>query len=466
MADPTPIPRNASDCVLSLEGLRQLAVAHDVDDVIVAIPDLAGRLQGSRVAVEQFLNEVVTDGFAACSYLLACDVEMQARAGYSFSPWDDGFGDLVVRPDLQTLRRLPWQPRTALVLGDAHWADAGRVVVAPRQVLRQQLDRLTGRGLQAMAATELELRVFRQGYRDALERDYRDLDPATAFNVDYSLIGLGPLDEFGADLRATMRALGYRYETARGECAPGQYEITFRYACPLQVADGHVLYKTAAKTTAASHGLSATFMAKFDAAEGNSGHVHFSLRSSDGHPVFAGTGTGQRRGMSPLMEHFVAGQLACLPELMLLFAPTLNSYKRLRPGSFAPTSIAWGRDNRTCPIRVVGAGSSLRFEHRVPGADTNPYLVLAAIIAAGLHGIDRQLELTPAVEGNAFADPSLRSLPTSLHDALAAWEGSDVAAAAFGPEVVTHMSGAARAELDSFGSIVTDWERRRGFERI
>lgn len=465
MAEPGTDQQPGGACVLSLEELRLLAAADEVDDVIVAVPDLVGRLQGSRVAVEQFLAEVVTDGFAACSYLLACDVEMEARAGYAYSPWGEGFGDLVLRPDVATLRRLPWQPRTALVLADAHWADGAPVEVAPRQVLRRQLARLAERDLVPMAATELELRVFRDGYRDAAQRGYRDLEPATGFNVDYSLIGLGPLEALGAELRSTMRQLGYPFETARGECAPGQYEITFRYGPALEVADGHVLYKTAAKTVAGAHGLAATFMAKYDGAEGNSGHVHFSLRSDSGAPVFAGPGTGDRCGMSPLMERFVAGQLACLPQLMLLFAPTLNSYKRLRPGSFAPTGIAWGRDNRTCPIRVVGGGRSLRFEHRVPGADTNPYLVLAAVIAAGLHGVDHGLGLGPPVGGNAFADGDLRRLPGTLHEALAGWEASEVAAAAFGPEVVTHLSGAARAELDAFGATVTDWERQRGFER-
>ncbi len=462
--------RNALDHAtvgaLEIEAMRDLGATNQVDNVIVAVADLTGRLQGSRVAVDHFLEHVTGDGFPACTYLLASDVEMTARGGYAFSPWDDGFGDLVLRPDMTTLRRLPWDPRTALVISDPEWSDGTAVPVSPRTILRTQIDRLVARGLCPLAATEVEFRVFHEDYRQAWDHGYRGLTPATAFNVDYALGGLGRLDPLAADLRAAMHQLGHPFETARGECAPGQYEITFRYGPALTTADAHVLYKTAARAIAAQHGLSLTFMAKFDEAEGNSGHVHFSLRTAaTDSPAFAGQGGGDRRGMSDLMAHFVAGQLACLPELMVLFAPTLNSYKRLRPGSFAPTTIAWGRDNRTCPIRVVGSGPSLRFEHRVPGADANPYLVLAGIIAAGLHGIDHELKLGSATTGSAFSQ-ELPDLPTTLEDAVSRWSVSSMTNAAFGADVVSHLVGFARSELDAFGATVTDWERRRGFERM
>jgi len=455
-----------------LEELRHLASDGRIDNVVVAVPDLAGRLQGSRVAVEQFLDRVVPDGFGACTYLLASDVEMQTRADYAFSPWDTGFGDLLLRPDLETLRRLPWDPRTALVISDAEWQDGTPVEVAPRQILRRQIERLRAFGLEAMVATELEFRAFLEPYRAAWDAGHRGLTPATAVNVDYAMAGLGALDELGEALRDTMRALGVPFETARGECAPGQYEITFPYGTALAIADRHALYKTAAKTVAAARGLSVTFMAKYDGAEGSSGHVHCSLSTLDGTPAFApgcdrGTGLqrpGSQPEMSSLMVHFLAGQLACLPDLMLLFAPTLNSYKRLHPGSFAPTGVAWGRDNRTCPLRTVGHGESLRFEHRVPGADANPYLVLAGVIAAGLHCLECELELEPATVGNAFAQDRPR-LPSTLDEALATWTGSVTARQAFGGDVVSHVAAAARGERDAFLADVTDWERRRGFER-
>lgn len=462
MVDVVPAPATG---VLCVDSLRELAGNRQVDDVIVAVPDLAGRLLGSRVAVDHFLDHVLADGFAACTYLLASDVEMVARDGYGFSPWERGFDDLVLRPEPSTLRRLPWEPRTALVIADAEWPDGTAAAIASRAILRRQLDRLAARGLHAFAATELEFRVFHEPYRRAWEAGYRDLSPATAFNVDYAIGGLGVLDPLGAHLRSAMGDLGVAFETARGECAPGQYEITFRYGPALPMCDGHAIYKTAAKAIAAQHDVSLTFMAKFDGAEGSSGHVHFSLRGDDGRPVFAGDGTGERSGMSDLMAQFVAGQLACTADFSLLYAPALNSYKRLRPGSFAPTSVAWGRDNRTCAIRIVGAGPSLRFEHRVPGADANPYLVLAGIIAAGLHGIDHQLELEPAATGNAFSQNRPR-LPSTLEEALHRWSTSPMAGDAFGSDVAGHLEGAARAELDAFAATVTDWERRRCFERM
>lgn len=444
--------------------LRELAAGGAVDDVIVAVPDLAGRLQGSRVAVEHFLADTLDGGFAACAYLVASDVEMVTSDRYAFSPWGGGFRDFVLRPDPHTIRLLPWDPRAAIVITDAEWPTGDAVDVAPRRILGRQLDRLTERGLHALAATELELRVFDEAPSAAAAAGYAGLQPATTVNSDYALSGLGTLERLGRELRSTMRELGVAFETARGECAPGQYEVTFRYGPALETADNHALYKLAARAVAERLGVSLTFMAKYDGHEGSSGHVHFSLRDGDGRPAFAGNELGDRAGMSPLMSHFLAGQLTCLPELLLLFAPTLNSYKRLRPGAFAPTGVAWGRDNRTCPLRVVGSGEGLRFEHRVPGADVNPYLALAAIVAAGLHGIDERLPLEAATSGNAFGQDR-PSLPGSLEEAARRWERSEVAARSFGPDVVTHLAAAARAELDAFATQVTDWERARGFAR-
>lgn len=444
---------------LGYEELRQRA-----EEVIVSVPDVQGRLQGSRLSVPYFLEEVARQGFGACVYLLASDVEMGTGPGYAIDAWNSGFGDFVLRPDPATLRPLPWDPGTALVLADAVWPGGEPVEVAPRHILRTQLDRLAERGLAAFAGTELEFLVFRDSYRDAWERRYHGLETATRYNVDYSLQGLADIEPVVRRIRREMVRAGLPMETARGECHAGQYEIVFRYDEAMATCDKHVLFKNGAKQIAAQEGVALTFMPKFDEGEGNSCHVHLSLRGTDGTAVFADETTGD--GMSELMRHFVAGQLACLPELTLLMAPNVNSYKRLRPGAFAPTGITWGRDNRTCPIRVVGSGASLRIEHRVPGGDANPYLAVAAMVAAGLHGIENRLPLPAPHEANALADPSVPRLPATLSEALRLWEGGELAAKVFGDAVVRHYAQAARAELEAFETAVTDWERVRGFERL
>lgn len=450
---------------LPVERLRAEVAAGRIDNVIVAVPDLQGRLQGSRIDGEHFCERVLADGFAACVYLLAADVEMNTGPGYSVDAWAAGFGDLLLTPDVGTLRELPWDPGTALVIADAYWPDGEAVGFAPRQVLRTQLDRLADRGLVGYAGTELEFLLFRESFQEAHDRDFRGLRTATRHNVDYSVAGVTEIDPVVGRIRREMRGAGLRLESARGEVHPGQYEIVFRYADALATCDNHTLYKTGVRQIVTQEGLAVTFMAKYDEGEGNSCHVHLSLRDVDGTPVFAGDGTGDQAGMSPLMAHFVAGLLAGLRELTLLQAPNVNSYKRLAPGAFAPTAVAWGRDNRTCPIRVVGAGDSLRIEHRVAGGDANPYTAVAATIAAGLHGIEHELSLPPAQRGNAFA-ADLPRLPVSLAEAVHLWEGSVIARDAFGAEVVAHYAAAARAELAEFGRAVTDWERRRGFERL
>lgn len=437
----------------------QLAAAVDgdeIDEVVVALPDVQGRLQGSGVAAVDFRDRVAADGLDVCAYLLDTDVEMNPVGSPAVGSARRGFGDFRLRPDPATLRHTPWRPGSALVFGDAYWPDGEPVAVAPRQILRRQLDRLAAHGWSALAGIELELLVFEDGYGAAWDRGYRDLRPATRYNVDYSLQGTEGLDPLMRDLRRTMAKAGLTVESARAECHPGQYEIVFRYADALRSCDDAVLYKTTAKNLAARAGTALTFMAKFDADEGNSCHVHLSLVDGDGAPVLDRPG---------VLESFVAGQLACLPEFLLLFAPTVNSYKRLQPGGFAPTHVGWGRDNRTCPVRVVGSGSSLRIEHRVAGGDANPYLAVAAIVAAGLHGIEQQLVPPPPVNGVMSADDGDR-LPVTLAEAVRSWRASALAEAAFGAEVVDHLARIAEAELASFGSVVTDWERRRNFERL
>ncbi|OKH94875.1 glutamine synthetase family protein [Streptomyces uncialis] len=446
------------------ERLRAEAEAGRALEVIVGVPDLQGRIQGSRLSVPYFLDEAARDGVGACVYLLASDVDMDTGPGYAIDAWRSGFGDFVLRPDPGTLRTLPWDEGTALVLADAVWPDGEPVDVAPRHVLRTQLDRLASRGLTAFAGTELEFLVFDETYRQSWDRSYAGLRPATDYNVDYSLQGLGALEPVVRRIRREMVRAGLTMESARAECHAGQYEIVFRYDEAMTTCDNHVFFKYGAKQIAEQEGVALTFMPKYDAGEGNSCHIHLSLRGTDGSAVLADP--SDQDGMSELMRHFVAGQLACLPDFALLMAPNINSYKRLQPGAFAPTGIAWGRDNRTCPIRVVGSGHSLRIEHRVPGGDANPYLATAAAVAAGLYGIENELTPPAPHSANALGDASVPRLPATLGEAVHRWENSEIVAKVFGASVVQHYAQAARTELAAFETAVTDWERVRGFERM
>jgi glutamine synthetase len=447
---------------LSVDELRSLVDRGEIETVLVAMTDMQGRLQGKRCSARYFVEEVLPHGAEACNYLLAVDVEMNTVGGYEMSSWERGYGDFALHPDLTTLRLVPWHPGTALVLCDVEWLDGRPVAPSPRQVLRRQLDRLAEHGLAAYVGTELEFLAFSTPYEEAWRRGYRDLEPANQYNVDYSLTGTGRIDGLLRGITRGMTGAGLYVESAKGECNLGQHEIAFRYSDALTTCDNHSVYKTGAKEIAAQHGMSLSFMAKFDAREGNSCHIHLSLRDSDGRPAMAGDGP---HGFSRLMEHFLAGQLACLEELTTFLAPNVNSYKRYAEGSFAPTAVAWGVDNRTCALRVVGHGESLRFENRVPGGDVNPYLAVAALVAAGLHGLENQLPLEPAFAGNAYGSDKPR-VPTTLREAADRLAGSEVAVDAFGADVVAHYLNAARVEVAAFDAAVTDWERVRGFERL
>jgi glutamine synthetase len=442
---------------LNLDQLRNAAQAGRIDTVLLALTDMQGRLQGKRLTAPHFLDSAVAHGAEACNYLLAVDVEMNTVEGYSMASWERGYGDFAMVPDLATLRPIPWHEKTALCLADLAWEDGSPVVQSPRQVLRRQLERLEQRGLRASAATELEFIVFKDTYEDAFKKGYRDLVPANHYNVDYSLLGTGRLEPLIGRIRRQMADAGLNVENSKGECNDGQHEINFAYADALQAADEHSIYKTGAKEIAAQEGMAITYMAKFNEREGSSCHIHLSLQREDGSAVFATDQTA--------FEQFLAGQLDALRELTLFYAPNINSYKRFASDSFAPTAVAWGRDNRTCALRVVGQGDALRIELRLPGADVNPYLALAAMIAAGLHGFESELALEPRVEGNAYTAPKPR-VPGTLREAHDLFADSRVAAGAFGDDVVSHYLNNARVELAAFESAVTDWERVRGFERL
>lgn len=435
-----------------------------MDTVIVAFTDMQGRLVGKRVSSRFFVEEMAARGAECCSYLLAVDVELNTVSGYAMSGWDTGYGDMVMLPDLTTLRLVPWLPGTALVIADLAWADGSAVAVSPRNVLRRQLERLGERGLVAEIATELEFIVFDEPYRQAWARGYRGLSPASDYNIDYAISASTRMEPLLRDIRLGMQGAGLRFEALKGECHRGQQEIGFRYDEALVTCDNHAVYKNGAKEIADQHGKSLTFMAKYDEREGNSCHIHASLRGPDGSAVFA-DGDGPH-GMSPLFRSFVAGQLATLREFTLCYAPNINSYKRFADGSFAPTVVEWGLDNRTCALRVVGRGPNMRVECRVPGGDVNPYLAVAALVAGGLYGIERGLELSEPCPGSAYQDRDVERLPATLAEAAAAFEASESAREAFGDEVVAHYLNNARVELAAFNAAVTDWERMRGFERL
>ncbi|MEU6068241.1 MULTISPECIES: glutamine synthetase family protein [Streptomyces] len=452
MADRTP--------PLSVEELHALVASGEIDTVVLAFPDMQGRLQGKRFAARFFLDEVLHHGTEGCNYLLAVDTEMNTVDGYAMSSWDRGYGDFAMHPDLSTLRRVPWNAGTAMLIADLAWEDGSPVVAAPRQILRRQLDRLAELGYTAQVGTELEFIVFKDSYEQAWDANYRDLTPANQYNIDYSVLGTGRIEPLLRRIRNEMAGAGLTVESAKGECNPGQHEIAFRYDEALVTCDQHAIYKTGAKEIAAQEGVSITFMAKYNEREGNSCHIHLSLADADGNNAMAGPG-----GMSEVMRHFLAGQLAALRDFSLLYAPNINSYKRFQPGSFAPTAVAWGHDNRTCALRVVGHGRSLRFENRLPGGDVNPHLAVAGLVAAGLYGIEQKLELPEPCPGNAYT-ADFEHVPTTLREAAELWENSPIAKAAFGDEVVAHYRNMARVELEAFDAAVTDWELRRSFERM
>ena len=442
---------------MTLEELRKQVGEGTVDTVLLTIADMEGRLQGKRLTANHFLDEVVSHAAEGCNYLLAVDVDMNTVDGYAMSSWERGYGDFVMKPDMDTLRPIPWHEGTVLVMADLVWEDGSDVVASPRQILRRQLARLAERGWKATAATELEFILFRDTYEEAWNKAYRDLEPANQYNVDYSMLGTARVEPLIRRIRNSMAGAGMPVENSKGECNFGQHEINFRYNDALHAADDHVIYKTGAKEIAAQEGMAITYMAKLDEREGNSCHIHCSLQDESGDNVFAGD--------EALFHRFLAGQLACLRELTLFFAPNINSYKRYVEGSFAPTAVAWGEDNRTCSMRVVGHGPGLRFENRLPGADVNPYLALSAMIAAGLHGLENELELEDALEGNAY-ESDKPHVPHTMYAARDLFAESDMAREAFGEEVIEHYLNRARVELDAYEAAVTDWEKFRGFERL
>lgn len=453
---------NTAKAPLSFEQLKKDIESGAIETIIVAITDMQGRLQGKRLHADYFLSDVVAHGTEGCNYLLAVDVDMNTVQGYDISSWDTGYGDMVMDLDLNTLRYVDWHPATALVLADLKDHAGNLIAQSPRSVLQRQLQTLEEMGMIALVGTELEFILFNNTYEYAWNHRYFDLTPANQYNVDYSITGTSRVEPLLRRIRLAMAKAGLIVESVKGECNLGQHEIAFKYTDALATCDNHVVYKTAAKEIAAQDGYALTFMAKFNEREGNSCHIHLSFRGTDDSLVLANDKDAD--GLSEIGKQFIAGQLAHMRELSLLYAPTINSYKRYQPGSFAPTAIKWGRDNRTCSYRLVGHGPSLRVENRVPGGDVNPYLAVAGMIAAGIDGIKNKMTLEPRFDGNAYALESDR-VPHTLQMARDLWANSQWAKDAFGADVHKHYLHAADIELAQFNSAVTDWERIRGFER-
>jgi glutamine synthetase len=446
--------------VLTRDDLRSLVDSGEIDTVVVAFTDMQGRLMGKRLHAEFFVEEMdAGHTVEGCNYLLALEMEMDPVPGYEIASWEQGYGDFQIVPDFATLRRIPWLEGTALVLGDVMWHDGTPVEPSPRQVLRAQIARAEALGYTAMIGSELEFFLLRETYAEAHAKGYESLTPSVPYILDYHILATTYDEPLLRSIRNNMQAAGIRVETSKGEAWPGQQEINFRFADALTMADNHVIYKNGAKEIAFLHGSSITFMAKpFASWIGSSCHIHASLWQN-GRNAFA-RGTSE----TTLFRRFLAGQIACAKELAIFFAPTINSYKRYAAGSWAPTTLAWGHDNRTCGFRVVGHGEGLRVETRIPGGDVNPYLAFAAMIASGLHGIENGLRLPAALEGNAYESRADR-FPSTMRDAITSLEEGTVARAAFGDQVVDHYLNYARTEQGLFDREVTDWERKRYLER-
>ncbi|MEP7364942.1 MAG: glutamine synthetase family protein [Acidobacteriota bacterium] len=446
---------------LNLSDLKRLATQGAVDTVIAAFTDHYGRLMGKRFDAEFFLDHVAGDGTHACNYLLTTDAEMDPVPGYQFANWELGYGDFHLVPDLKTLRRLSWQDRTAFV-----HCDVDHVAMAPRSILKRQLQRAAALGYQPMAASELEYYVFRDTYRDAAKKDYRGLEPLGWYLEDYNILQ-GTREEFyTAAVRRHLKASGIAVENSKGEWGLGQHEINVRYGPILEMADDHALYKQCLKEVAEQAGVSVTFMAKQAAGQAGSGcHIHLSLRKG-GKNVFAGKKKIGPVNGSDVFRWFLGGWLAHVPEFMVFYAPTINSYKRFEDLSWAPTRLAWSHDNRTAGFRVVGSDESLRIECRIPGADINPYLAFAAALASGLDGIEKKTEPPPVFEGDVYAARTLPRVPYSLAEAVEHFESSGFVKETLGADVAAHYGHFYRSEQRAFDKAVTDWERRRYFEKI
>jgi glutamine synthetase len=448
--------------MLTLDELRKAGEDGTIDTIVTAFTDMQGRLFGKRIQIEYFLDEVTGHGVEGCNYLLALDMDMEPLPGYEMANWEDGYGDFGIQPDMSTLRVIPWLDRTALVLADVVNHDGSPVVASPRQILIAQYERAREMGFTPYAASELEFYLYKESYAEAWEKDFKNLTPTIPYILDYHILATTMDEAYLGPIRRGMHGAGIPVEFSKGEAWYGQHEVNFRYADAVTSADRHTIYKNGVKEIAFLNEISASFMAKPSEDDiGSSCHVHQSLVDDDGKSVFV-DGDGNE---TDTFMHFIGGMRNHIRELALFVAPAINSYKRYAAESWAPTSVSWGRDNRTCGFRVVGHGQSRRVECRIPGADANPYLAMAALLAAGLDGIENSTDPGPELKGNAYEAGEAEAFPASLREAVALWEKSDFAKRAFGDGVHKHYLNYGQLEQGLFDKVVTDYERRRMFER-
>jgi glutamine synthetase len=451
---------------ITVDQLRERIASGEIDTVISAVCDMQGRLVGKRVTGSFFAEHVLDHGTHFCTYLLATDMEMNTPDGFALANWGSGYGDYLARSDWSTLRVIPWLEKTALVLADAVDEESGELVpVAPRSVLRRQIERLAEKGFRPKMATELEFYVLTDSYEGAKAKGFANLQPFGWYNEDYQLLQATKAEPLYRKYRNLMTQAGVPIEFSKGEAAPGQHEVNIHYSDALEAADRASLFKHGAKEIAYQDGLAVTFMAKpHHTWTGSSGHIHVSLWDGDGEQSLF-PASHSPKAMSDQMRWFLGGLLACARELSLFVANTVNSYKRYATASWAPVNIVWARDNRTCGFRIVGSGNALRIENRFPGGDANPYLSFAAVLAAGLHGIEHRIDPGEEFQGNGYLAQGHSRVPRSLYEAIDAFEASEVARVAFGDLVVEHYLNAAKIEQQTYDSVVTDWERERYLER-
>ncbi len=437
----------------------------NIETVIFAFPDVFGRLMGKRITFDHFIEHSLDAGMHACSYLMTVDIPMQVLDGFKIASWETGFGDFCVRADLSTMTRLPWHEKTAIVLGDLTHHDGKPVEEAPRRILARQTERLAKSKQKALLGSELEFYLFDETYRSAREKKYQDLIPASDYSIDYHILQPGKDEDVIRRLRNEIGAAGISIECSKGETANGQHEVNLLYCEAMEMADKHILFKAASKDIASQQGKAISFMAKMDTVQaGNGFHIHASIWDAEAKKNLFWD--EKSSAPSALFRRFLGGLLAYSRELTYFFAPTINSYKRFQAGSWAPTAIVCGQDNRTCGYRVLGHENSIRIENRMPSADANPYLSFAATIAAGLKGVEEKLDCGEIFEGNAYADATLPRLPSSLEEAMRLLDDSTVARDAFGDAVIDFYLHHARLEVQAFAQAVTDWERARYFEQI
>jgi glutamine synthetase len=453
--------------MLTLDELARRVQEDAIETVLVMFTDHFGRFMGKRFDAEFFVNDIASQGTHACNYLLTVDMEMEPAPGFRFANWERGYGDFHLVPDLATLRVANWLDKSALVLCDVEDEATHRLTsVAPRSMLRKQIYQAAALGYSAKAASELEYFLFNNSYKDAQQRNFQNLEPVGWYIEDYHMLQGSREEAFNAAVRRHLKQSGIPVENSKGEWGLGQHELNVRYADVLTMADRHAIYKQCLKEVADQLGISVTFMAKVAAnGAGSSSHIHLSLWNGEQNAFMGDQQVGPIKA-SPVFRWFLGGWLKHVPELMVFYAPTINSYKRYQVGSWAPTRIAWSHDNRTAGFRVVGSGKALRIESRIPGADCNPYLVYTAALAAGLDGIENQIEPPPIFEGDVYQAQQLPRVPATLREATDLFANSEFTNRVLGEEVVEHYTQYFRVEQAAFDNAVTDWERRRYFERI